>query len=95
MENTNTAPRKKLFRKPVQSTRPVHVEVDGKQCNFDIEVMIKKFNKKVKKSGLMQLLRDRRYYEKDSTRERRKRVDRKRLARNANEKQKAKMPDKK
>ena len=95
MENTNTAPRKKLFRKPVQSTRPVHVEVDGEQCNFDIEVMIKKFNKKVKKSGLMQLLRDRRYHEKDSTRERRKRVDRKRLARNANEKQKAKMPDKK
>lgn len=95
MENTNTAPRKKLFRKPVQSTRPVHVEVNGEQCNFDIEVMIKKFSKKVKKSGLMQMLRERRYHEKDSVKNRRRRVNRKRLARNANEKQKAKMPDKK
>jgi ribosomal protein S21 len=96
MENTTTAPKKKsLFRQPVKSTRPVHVEVNGEECNFDIEVMIKKFNKKVKKSGLMQMVRDRRYYEKDSVKERRKRLDRTRISRNLNEKAKAKMPDKK
>lgn len=95
MENTTQAPKKKLFRAPVKSTRPVHVEVNGEQCNYDIEVMIKKFNKKVKKSGLMQMLRDRRYYEKDSVKERRKRLDRKRIARNLNEKAKSRIPDKK
>ncbi len=95
MENTKNSPKKKLFRQPVNSTRPVHAEVNGEQCDFDIELMIKKFSKKVKKSGVLQIVRDKRFFEKKSTKERRKRVDRKRIARNLNEKAQSKIPDKK
>ena len=45
--------------------RPVRAEVVPKR-NENIEKLIKRFIKKVKKAGIMEELRDRRYYEKPS-----------------------------
>ena len=45
--------------------RPMHAEVTAKY-NEPIERLIKRFNKKLKKSNIMQELRDRRYYIKPS-----------------------------
>jgi small subunit ribosomal protein S21 len=43
----------------------MHVEVTAKY-NESIERLINRFNKKLKKSNIMQELRDRRYYKKPS-----------------------------
>ena len=45
--------------------RPMHAEVTAKY-NESIERLINRFNKKLKKSNIMQELRDRRYYKKPS-----------------------------
>ena len=44
---------------------PVNVEVKPRQ-NESPEKMIRRFNKKVKKSGILEEIRDRRFYEKPS-----------------------------
>lgn len=86
--------RKKVRFNPVKSTRPVHVEIDGEQFNFDLEVMIRKFIKKVKKSGIMAKVQEHRFYEKPSVKERRKALNRKKIARKASEQNKNQKPDK-
>ena len=45
--------------------KPVHVQVVNRG-NMPVEVLIKKFNRAVKKSGIIQEVRERRYYEKPS-----------------------------
>ena len=68
-------------------SKPVNVEVviyDQDQ----VERMIKKFSRKVKKSGLMDILKERRFYTKKSVKRRMKRLKRKRLAQEATRKYK-------
>ena len=66
---------------------PVHVEVkvyDQEQ----IERMIKKFTRKVKKSGVLDEVRERRHYTKPSVKRRKKKLERQRLIKIANAKEK-------
>ncbi len=73
-------------------SKPVNVEVviyDQSQ----VERMIKKFSRKVKKSGLLNDLRERRYFTKKSTKRRMKRLKRKRLAQEATRKHKERYHD--
>ena len=73
-------------------SKPVHVEVvirDQEQ----VERMIKKFSRKVKKSGLLDELKERRYYTKKSVKRRLKRLKRKRLAQEATKKYKERFKD--
>ena len=69
--------------------KPVNVEVVIRDQS-QVERMIKKFSRKVKKSGLLNELRERRYYTKKSTIRRAKRLKRKRLAQEATRKYKEK-----
>ena len=68
---------------------PVHVEVYVRDQE-QIERMIKKFSRKVKKSGILDEVRERRYYTKPSVKRRLKKLEKKRLARKATEKYKKK-----
>lgn len=71
---------------------PVHVEVkvhDQEQ----IERMIKKFTRKVKKSGVLDEVRERRYYTKPSVKRRMKKLEKQRLIKIANEKRKKKLKE--
>ena len=68
---------------------PVHVEVviyDQEQ----VERMIKKFSRKVKKSGLLEDLRERRFFTKKSVKNRLKRKNKKRKSQMLTEKYKKK-----
>ena len=49
-----------------------NVKVDLDQCNGDQEKMIKKFIEKVKRSGVLDEVYERRFYEKPSEKKRRK-----------------------
>lgn len=51
--------------------RPVHVEVSLAEVGGNPSRLIKKFIKKVKKSKILDIVRERRYYEKPSTKRRR------------------------
>ena len=69
--------------------KPVNVEVhiyDSSQT----ERMIKKFSRKVKKSGLLEELRERRYFIKKSVKRRLKRLKKKRLSQESTRKHKEK-----
>ena len=71
---------------------PVHVEVvvyDQEQ----VERMIKKFSRKVKKSGLLEELRERRFFTKKSVKNRLKRKNKKRKSQMLTEKYKKKYED--
>ena len=67
---------------------PIHVEVTSREG--PPEVMIRKFKKKVKKSGILELLKERRYYTKKSTKRRMKRKEKIRKAKEATRKMKEK-----
>jgi len=58
--------------------RSVNVEVKNYN-NLPIEVLIRKFNKKVKKEGILEEVRERMYYEKPSVKRRREKIRRKKL----------------
>ena len=64
---------------------PIQVEVRPRK-NESAERLIRRFTKKVKKEGVIEELRDRRYYEKPSTKRRKEKNRRKRLAQRAQEK---------
>lgn len=64
---------------------PIQAEVRPRQ-NEPTERLIRRFVKKVKKEGILEEVRDRKYYEKPSTKRRREKVRRKRLAQRAQEK---------
>jgi small subunit ribosomal protein S21 len=59
----------------------------------EVERMIKKFSRKVKKSGILDELKDRRYYVKKSVKRRLKRKAKKRLSQEATKKYKDKFKD--
>ena len=56
--------------------------------NMPTEVLIKKFNRAVKKSGIIQEVRERRYYQKPSDIKRKERIRRKKLIKKNNQEQK-------
>ena len=52
----------------------VNVSVSLKQCRGNVERMIRRFSKKVKKERIIEEVRDRRYYKKPSVAKRDKRI---------------------
>jgi ribosomal protein S21 len=68
---------------------PVHVEIHIRNQE-QVETMIKKFSRNVKKSGILEEVKERRYFTKKSQIRRLKRLEKKRLAQKAAEKQKKK-----
>ena len=60
--------------------KPCNLEVIVKNPE-DIDRAIKKFNRKVKKMGILDEVRERRYYTKPSTKRRQKKIQRKRKSR--------------
>ena len=72
--------------------KPVHVEVYIKNQE-DLEKMIKRFSRKVKKSGILEEVRERRQFTKKSVKRRLKRLNKKRLAQEATKKYKEKFND--
>ena len=69
---------------------PVHVEVKVNDQE-QIERMIKKFTRKVKKCGILDEVRERRYYTKPSVKRRKKKLERQRLIKIANAKAKKRL----
>jgi small subunit ribosomal protein S21 len=65
---------------------PVNVQVVARG-NMPAEVLIKKFNRAVKKEGIIQEVRNRRYYEKPSDKRRKERIRRKKLIKRKNQDQ--------
>ena len=69
---------------------PVHVEVKVNDQE-QIERMIKKFTRKVKKCGILDEVRERRYYTKPSVKRRKRKLERRRLINIANAKEKKRL----
>ncbi len=51
-----------------------HVKVTSKECRGIVDRMIQRFTKKVKKEGVLETVRERRYYKKPSVAKREKRI---------------------
>ena len=63
-------------------SKSVNVEVEARTRHMEEnERLIKKFSRKVKKSGILELLKERRYHEKPSLKRRRKKLRKKRVSR--------------
>ena len=56
-----------------------NLEVTLRQCKGDQNRLIKRFIKKFKKSGILDEVKNRRFYEKPSKKRRRKKIQRKRI----------------
>ncbi len=69
---------------------PVHVEIYVRDQE-QFEKMVKKFTRKVKKSGILEEVRERRYYTKPSVKRRMKKLEKKRLISIANAKRKKRL----
>ena len=63
--------------------KSVNLQVKISETRGDVGRLIKKFIKKTKKLGLIEEIRNRRYYEKPSITRRKKKLQRKRMARKA------------
>ena len=59
-------------------SRPVNVEVKNYK-NLPIDVLIRRFSKKVKKERILEKYREKMYYEKPSDKRRREKIRRKKL----------------
>jgi len=59
--------------------RPINVEISPRFPDEPLERMVKRFIKKMKKQKVLEEVRDRRYYEKPSTKRRKEAIKRKRL----------------
>jgi|TARA_R110000851_G_scaffold120365_2_gene248698 small subunit ribosomal protein S21 len=66
---------------------PVHVEIRIRDQE-QVERMIKKFSRKVKKCGILEEVRERRYFTKPSAKRRMKKLEKQRLIKTANAKAK-------
>ena len=51
-----------------------HVKVTAKECRGMTDRMIRKFTKKVKKEGVLETVKEKRYYKKPSVAKREKRI---------------------
>jgi ribosomal protein S21 len=63
--------------------KSVNLQVKISETRGDVGRLIRKFIKKTKKLGLIEEIRNRRYYEKPSITRRKKKLQRKRMARKA------------
>ena len=66
--------------------KPINVEVAPRDPREPAERVIRRFMKKVKKEGIIEEYKSRRYYEKSSDKKRREKTRRKRMAKRAQEK---------
>tara|TARA_R110002012_G_C11486790_1_gene595706 strand:- start:165 stop:395 length:231 start_codon:yes stop_codon:yes gene_type:complete len=74
--------------------KPIHVEVQAQSRYTDEnERLIKKFIRKVKKNGVLDLLKKRRYYEKPSVKRKRKKERKRKVCQESTNKHKAKFND--
>ena len=71
---------------------PVHAEIYIKDQE-QFERMVKKFTRKVKKSGVLDEVREKRYFTKPSVKRRMKKLEKQRLIKIANEKRKKKLQE--
>jgi len=71
---------------------PVHAEIYIKDQE-QFERMVKKFTRKVKKSGVLDEVREKRYFTKPSVKRRMKKLEKQRLIKIANEKRKKKLKE--
>jgi ribosomal protein S21 len=64
-----------------EMAKGAHVKVTAKDCRGMVDRMIRKFTKKVKKEGVLEALKEKRYYKKPSVakREKRERAARRRI----------------
>ena len=70
--------------------KPVHAEVKITDQS-QVERMIKKFTRKVKKCGILEEVRERRYHTKRSVKRRKKKLEKQRLIKIANAKEKKRL----
>ena len=76
------------------SKRPIHVLVEANTRYTDEnERLIKKFSRKVKKNGILDLVRKRRFFEKPSVKRKRKRERKLKVSREITNKHNAKFKD--
>ena len=64
----------------------INVQVNASRNGLEGEKLIRKFIKKVKKSGILDEVKDRRYYTKKSVKRRLKRLNKKRVSRESTRK---------
>jgi len=69
---------------------PINVEVRLRKGET-VERLIKRFTKKVRKEGILDEYRDKRYFEKPSLRKKRERIKRKRIAQQLERERQAKL----
>tara|TARA_R100000008_G_C3544131_1_gene146541 strand:- start:494 stop:721 length:228 start_codon:yes stop_codon:yes gene_type:complete len=69
---------------------PVNVEVRLRKGE-SVERLIKRFTKKVRKEGILDEVRDRRYFEKPSLKRKREKIKRKRIAQQKERERQAKL----
>ena len=75
-------------------SKPIHVEVEAQtRDKYENERLIKKFCRKVKKNGDLDLVKKRRFYEKPSVKRKRKRERKLKITREITEKHNAKFKD--
>jgi len=60
-------------------SRPINAEVQPRFHSEPFERMIKRFSRKIKKSGILEEVRNRRYYEKPSLKRRKRAAQRKKV----------------
>tara|TARA_Y100001973_G_C5201544_1_gene338109 strand:+ start:2200 stop:2436 length:237 start_codon:yes stop_codon:yes gene_type:complete len=71
--------------------RPVNVEVSLKEVRGDVNRLIRKFMKKVKKERIIENYLDRMYYEKPSTKKRKEKLKKRRNAQKAEQERNKKL----
>ena len=71
--------------------RPVNVEVSLKEVRGDVNRLIRKFMKKVKKERIIENYLDRRFYEKPSTKKRKEKLKKRRNAQKAEQERNKKL----
>ena len=78
----------KRRRNNFQKNTPIQtrITVTADECRGDAEKMVRKFCKKVKRSGIMDEMRDRRFYKKQSVINTERRAAKKRLVAKVNKK---------
>jgi ribosomal protein S21 len=57
-----------------EMAKGAHVKVTAKECRGMTDRMIRKFTKKVKKEGVLETVKEKRYYKKPSVAKREKRI---------------------
>ena len=65
----------------IRTKRATNVEVSLRETRGDFERMLRRFIKKVKKSGILEEVRERAFYEKPSVKRRREKIRKKEVAR--------------